>query len=114
MTHTVDNRAGLDTEAGIGHSTTDIGDDDQHEYTVMHRMAAITVGRYSNRHGCSDPSGSSCAHPEHDRDKDSMRSCLQALGLPEAIVFPTSEERANLLSDIPRVLPIGTNTPRIR
>lgn len=72
---------------------------------IVARMAATTVRRKCNQHRCA---GVSCAHPNHRRDVDYLRHCLELLGLPGTHETVTAEDRAQLLVSLARQPSDGT------
>lgn len=67
---------------------------------IVARMAAATVRRQCNQHDCDDPRGDQCVHPDHRRDIDYLRHCLEMLNLPGDFSPVTSEDHDQLLSSL--------------
>lgn len=78
------------TQDGVHQSNRDA-------HGVITRLAAQMVRRKCNQHQCE---GAACAHPNHRRDVDFLRHCLEVLGLPGDHQEVTPEDRDNLMSSL--------------
>lgn len=67
---------------------------------IVARMAAATVRRQCNQHDCDDPRGGRCTHPDHRRDLDYLRHCLEMLDLPGDFTPVTPEDHDRLLNSL--------------
>lgn len=76
--------------------------DDRSRDAVAMKLAAMLVRRQCNQHGCEKPATGACGHPEHRRDVDYMRHCLDVLGLPSELPDLTPRERQEWLGGLRR------------
>lgn len=68
-------------------------DEDQQSDMVAGKLAALMVRRQCNQHSCLKPSTGTCDHPDHRRDVDYMRHCLEVLGLTSDYPELTESDR---------------------
>ena len=76
----------------VGGSSGDSGLND-----IGIRMAAATVRRMCNQHGCT---GMECTHPNHRRDISYLRAMLLTSGLPGTYTKISPEERGRLIESL--------------
>jgi hypothetical protein len=68
--------------------------DSEYENRV-HRLAAATIRRQANQHGCRESSTQTpCDHPDHRRDRFYAAAMLELLGVPRDLPQPTKEDYA--------------------
>lgn len=68
---------------------------------VSHRLAADTVRRHANQHGCDQSvAGQPCAHPDHRRDVLFSRYLLDMLAIPRDTPTPRDTDRTEFVSHL--------------
>jgi len=86
--------AGISASAGTHRKTAEQLDEAD---LLMRQLAALTVRRQCNQHGCTLPATGACGHAEHRRDVDYLAHCLEVLDLPRELPQITDEDRKAFL-----------------
>lgn len=82
--------------------------DTARQLDLANRLAALTVRRLTNQHGCTGPG---CHHPNHRRDVHYCLEMLDTLGLDHRVPVVTTAEREEYVGGMVSYVPRG-NRPQ--
>lgn len=91
--------AGVTSEHGLAGDREKTAD---RQRELANNLAALTVRRLTNQHGCP---GKGCRHEDHRRDVDYCRAMLATLGLPGGYPAVAAEDRAEFVGSVAERLP---------